>query len=79
MKAIKVGDSVSWRGAWGSQPAKLAKVIHIEKTENPRQKYGYAVNEILVIEKNHGVFSLDNGHWAYGDQIEHIEDAPQVL
>lgn len=79
MKAIRVGDSVSWRGNWGTQPAKLAKVIHIEKTQNPRQKYGYTVNEISLNEKYCAVFSLDNGHWAYGDQIEHIEDSPEVL
>lgn len=78
-KVIRVGDSVSWRGSWGSQPPKLAQVIHIEKTENEREKYGYAVNEVAVEEKNYAVFSLNNGHWAYGDQIQPIENEPEVL
>jgi len=79
MKIIKVGDTVSWRGSWGSHPPRAAKVIHIEKTEQPRQKYGESVDSIKVTEKSYAVFILDNGHWAYGDQIRRIEDEPEAL
>lgn len=73
-KIIRVGDNVLWRGSWGSQPAKLAKVIGIEKTSRPREKYGYAVNEILVSDKECAVFTLDNNHWAYGHQIDDVQE-----
>ena len=79
MKIIQVGDIVSWRGSWGTEPPRAAKVIGIEKTERPREKNGQSVNSVMVEEKYRAVFSLDNGHWAYGNQIQHIEDEPEAL
>lgn len=78
-KFIRIGDEISWRGSWGTQPPKLARVVHIEKTRAPGEKHGNSVNEISVAEKYCAVFSLDNGHWAFGDAIALVEDDPQVI
>jgi len=67
---IKVGDTVLWRGHWGSDPAKPAKVEAMELCEQPRQKYGIQVETIHYRDKDRTLFVLDNGHWAYGYQID---------
>jgi len=67
---LKIGDYVMWSGAWGSQSPKRVRVIGIELCEAPRQKYGMPINEVSWHEVNRCVFSLSNGHWAYGTQID---------
>lgn len=67
---LKVGDTVMWRGAWGMDPAKPAVVEEIERTEQPRSKYdGVSVSEIDWKDKHYALVTLDNGHWAYGEQL----------
>lgn len=68
-KTIKIGDVVSWRGAWGRDSAKDAVVEGIEV--NCEDKEGTPVTEITTDECNgRTIFTLDNGHWAYGYQID---------
>lgn len=72
MKKLRVGDTVNWRGSWGRDPKKPAKVEGIEITNG--DKYGYEVSEVdwkKVYGRNVTV-DLDNGHWAYADQISPI-------
>lgn len=72
MSDLKIGDEVSWKGAWGSQASKIAVVTEIEVTNGG--KYGDAVNSVewsKVYDRN-VVVTLDNGHWAYGEQISRI-------
>jgi len=71
MDTVKVGDTVLWRGAFGSAPAQKAKVVDMELTAGPRQKYGDTVEEApwKAVLENRVLFTLDNGHWAYSDQI----------
>ena len=70
---IKVGDKVLWRGSWGDDPEKEAELVSIEMTEYPRQKYG---TEVPAAHWEKGEWSfpfiatLDNGKWAYSDQIK---------
>ena len=62
---LKVGDTVSWSGSWGKDPAKDAVVEGIDHN-------GDAVESIAwseVYDRNVCV-TLDNGHWTYGSQIE---------
>ena len=66
---LKIGDTVRWAGAFGSQNAKDAKITGIELTRGG--KYGDPVDEIEwseVYDRNVCV-DLDNGHWAYASQI----------
>jgi len=70
---IKEGDVVIWRGGWGTQSPKKAIVVRMELCENEREKYGELIDAIDLKDKNRAVFSLDNGHWAYGYQIEVVE------
>lgn len=52
---FEVGETVMWRGGWGSHAPKPAKIIGTgDKNEQP-------------------VYDLDNGHWAYEDQLEPCE------
>lgn len=76
MKAskLKVGDKVMWRGAWGTESAKVAVVTGMQKCPKG-SKYGKDVNSAnwdLVMNGRTIVVDLDNGHWAYGDQLKPI-------
>jgi hypothetical protein len=72
-KMLKVGDAVLWRGCFGQDTAKKVKVVSMQKTEHG-QKYGDDVDEMDWKEvRNHCVADLDNGHWAYGDQLSPTE------
>jgi hypothetical protein len=68
---LKIGDLVNWRGAWGSESAKKARVVSMEEV-SPGEKYGYEINEMEweLVRQNRCVVGLDNGHWAYGNQLE---------
>ena len=52
---FELGQQVIWRGGWGSQPPRPARIVGKgEKNDSP-------------------VYDLDNGHWAYEDQLEREE------
>ena len=72
MKNLKIGDEVSWKGAWGSQASKRAVVTEIEVTNGG--KYGDEVNSVewTKVRDRNVVVTLDNGHWAYGGQISKL-------
>lgn len=55
---FKVGQVVWWRGGWGLEPAHLAKITAI----TPNGKNGRTVVD------------LDNGHWAYLDQLSPLPE-----
>ena len=68
-KLLKVGDTVNWKGAWGTQPALDAKVVNIEI--NCVSKCGDTV-QFVKWNKVHDksvIVLFENGHWAYGNQI----------
>jgi hypothetical protein len=68
---LRVGDTVLWRGNFGTAGAMRAKVVRIEETEYPRTKYGTEVSEILwsAVRNNYACLDLDNGSWCYGEQV----------
>jgi len=68
MKRIKIGDTVKCRGGWGSLPEEEVKIEAIEICASGR-KFGRYVKSIAETTKDRCVFSLDNHHWAYGNQI----------
>ena len=71
---VRVGDTVSWRGGFGMDPARPAVVTGMEITEEPRSKYGYEVQEAPwdLVRANRVLFTLDTGNWAYAEQIRPI-------
>jgi len=69
-KIIRKGDAVIYRPAWGTQPPKTARVIAIEVTDHPREKYGVEV-EAVHIDSNY-VLSLDNNHWTYSVNVDGV-------
>lgn len=68
---LRIGDVVEWRGCFGTAAPASARVRGLEVTEGPRQKYGVEVDSVSwdVVRENRVVVSLDNQHWAYGEQI----------
>lgn len=68
---LSVGDAVLWRGAWGQDAPRRAVVRGLERTLYPREKDGDPVDSLEwdTVRAGYAVVSLDNGHWAYGDQI----------
>lgn len=69
---VKIGDAVKWKGAFGMDAPRTVHVVEMEVTDTPRSKYGKQVTEVDVelIKKNRVLFTLDNGTWAYSEQIE---------
>ena len=71
---VKIGDTVLWRGGWGSDAPLAAVVDGLDITDEPREKYGTPVQEAYWadVQDNRVLFSLSNGHWAYGSQISEV-------
>lgn len=73
---LRVGDTVNWKGSWGGDLAKEVKVTEMELCEEG-SKYGEPKTEMdweTVQEGRRVVVSLDNGHWAYGYQLEPLKE-----
>ena len=67
---LTVGDTVIWKGGFGSDAKIDVKIVGIEHTKGG--KYGDSVDSIpwsQVYDRNVCV-DLDNGHWAYANQIK---------
>lgn len=73
-KVIKVGSRVMYRGCFGVDPAKEAKIESITKALEKRSKYGRSTKSIDWDEKEYGCFILSDGHWCYGEQIVDLLD-----
>ncbi len=71
MGLLKIGDTVMWRGSWGTENPQNATVEAIEiDCEN---KTGKSVTKVEWSKVNEDVIvTLDNGHWAYGYQITQL-------
>lgn len=72
---ITVGDKIMWRGGFGKDTPKVATVTGLELTREPREKYGLATQSVTWerVEENRVLFTLDNGHWCYGEQVSRME------
>ena len=75
---LKVGDKVSWRGAWGTEDVIDVYVRGLSVTELPRSKYGDHVSSVPweLIKQNRVVVSLSTGNWAYANQIAPLGKDP---
>ena len=80
MSRLKIGDKVTWRGTWGKQPPKEATVIEISLCA-VGAKYGKDVKSVAwtTVEAGKVVVSLDNGHWAYGNQLTEIKNEKDLV
>ena len=73
-KVIKVGSRVMYRGCFGVDPAKEAKIESRTKALEKRSKDGRSTKSIDWDEKEYGCFILSDGHWCYGEQIVDLLD-----
>lgn len=67
---LNVGDTVNWSGCWGSDVPQSAVIKHIE-VETGGGKDGREVQSVSwsQVTRENVIVDLDNGHWAYGNQI----------
>ena len=71
---IKIGSKVMYRGNFGMGCPEKVTIESIDKCKKERDKYGDAVESIDWGMKNYGCFTLSNGHWCYGEQIDSLLD-----
>ena len=71
---IKIGSRVMYRGSFGMGCPEKVTIESIDMCEKERDKYGDAVESIDWDMKNYGCFTLSNGHWCYGRQIDLLLD-----
>ena len=71
---IKIGSKVMYRGLFGMGCPEKVTIESIDMCEKERDKYGDAVESIDWDMKNYGCFTLSNGHWCYGGQIDLLLD-----
>lgn len=60
---LRVGDVVQYHRG-------IVTVLAIERTFDSGEKDGLEVDELLAGQ--HGVVDLDDGHWAFADQIDRV-------
>ena len=70
---IKTGDTILWRPCFNMQPPVEAIIVGIELCDRPRSKYGRPVTEIPADRIEYAVFSLNNHHWCYGEQVTTLD------
>ena len=71
---IKIGSKVIYRGNFGMGCPEKVTIESIDMCKKERDKYGDAVESIDWDMKNYGCFTLSNGHWCYGEQIDLLLD-----
>ena len=71
---IKIGSKVMYRGNFGMGCPEKVTIESIDMCEKEGDKYGDAVESIDWDMKNYGCFTLSNGHWCYGGQIDSLLD-----
>ena len=71
---IKIGSKVMYRGSFGMGCPEKVTIESIDMCEKERDKYDDAVESIDWDMKNYGCFTLSNGHWCYGEQIDLLLD-----
>ena len=71
---IKIGSKVIYRGTFGMGYPEEVTIEGIDQCKKERDKYGDAVESIDWDMKNYGCFTLSNGHWCYGEQIDSLLD-----
>ena len=71
---IKIGSKVMYRGSFGMGCPEKVTIESIGMFEKDGEKYGDTVESIDWDMKNYGCFTLSNGHWCYGEQIDLLLD-----
>ena len=71
-KKIEVGMTIAYFSSWGQGSRRETSVVEIELCENEGDKYGVEVNEVWIKDIQRAVFTLSDGHWCYGWQIDEV-------
>ncbi len=74
MNILKVGDTVKWRGCFGSDNAENAVIESIQQGAYSGDKDGVDVDGVLwsdFTDRDY-IVTLTNGFWAWAYQIDKI-------
>lgn len=77
-RGLVVGDKVMWRGSGGTAPPEQVTVTAIVicgASEKHGRKVVAASWRAVQAEDDSVTVYLDNGRWAYGNQIEPVREA----
>lgn len=72
-ETLDVGDTVLWRGSWGKDNPLPAVVKGISVGSNTDAETTVESIEWAHVNSRDVIVDLDNGHWAYGNQINQLE------
>lgn len=64
---LSVGDTVNWRGGWGRDIPLSAKIENISLVNGDSMLESVPWS---LLSDRQVVVDLDNGYWAYGEQLE---------
>ena len=67
---LTINDKVLWRGAFGQDAPKIAKVTAIERDCVAKSGTPVAAIPWAEVHNRSVIVDLDNGHWCYGNQID---------
>ena len=72
-ETLRIGDRVMWRGGWGNHAARPAQVVRLTRCAPGEKEGGHEIDAapwaLVVVPASGYVVDLDNGHWAYGEQL----------
>ena len=71
-ETLDVGDTVSWRGSWGYDNPVPAAVKGITVGSNTDAETSVESIDWAAVNSRDVVVDLNNGHWAYGNQISRL-------
>mgnify|MGYP006308897439 CR=1 FL=1 len=76
---VKTGDYAVYRPCFGMEPPVVVKITSLSRTEFPRERFehGRECYEVPAEYIAYGrvVFTFDDNHWAYSDQIDGVFSA----
>jgi len=70
MDKIKIGDTLNTKHG-------ISTITGIEMVEPGQSDGGIEITEIWECDKDRCVFDLENGHYAYGDQVTVIRSTTE--
>lgn len=74
---LRIGDAVNWHRSYGTKAAQRVLVVAIMRVDSKSDidsRQGDEVDSMPWSEvPEHAVVDLENGQWAYGYQLEPVE------
>jgi hypothetical protein len=68
---VWVGDKALWSGVHGTDQLIPVTITSMDVTDEPDERYGESKTSVPLdlVHQDKVVFTLDNGHWCYSEQL----------